>query len=121
MVLIDTSVWINHFHKSNSSLVDLLLENRVQIHPMVVGELACGSLRQRHEILPLLQMLPLAEPVSNAELLHFIESRQLFGQGIGWIDANLLASCVLSQSVLWTSDKSLLKCAQTLEVSHRQR
>jgi predicted nucleic acid-binding protein len=117
MVLVDTSVWINHFRKSDSILVDLLRDNQVCIHPMIVGELACGSLRQRDEILPLLQMLPMTIKPSHDEVLHFIEKRRFFGQGAGWVDMNLLASCVLSKSTLWTKDKSLLKLAQSLELT----
>lgn len=118
MVLVDTSVWIDHFRRSDSLLASLLRENRVQVHPMIIGELACGSLRQRNEILPLLQLLPLTETPSQDEVLHFVEKRRLFGQGVGWVDMNLLASCVLSGSTLWTRDKSLLKIAQMLELNY---
>lgn len=118
MILIDSSVWIDHFRRTNAHLVDLLQENCVIIHPMVIGELACGSLRQRNEILPLLQLLPLTESPSQDEVLHFIEKRRLFGQGVGWVDVNLLASCLLSDVTLWTNDKSLRKVAQILNLSY---
>jgi predicted nucleic acid-binding protein len=117
MILVDTSVWIDHFRRSNARLVDLLRENRVFIHPMVIGELACGSLRQRNEILPLLQLLPWAELLSHDEVLHFIEKRKLFGQGVGWVDVNLLASCLLSGAALWTNDKNLRKIAQIFNLN----
>jgi predicted nucleic acid-binding protein len=116
MILVDTSVWIDHFRRSNRLLNDLLRENRVLIHPMVIGELACGSLRQRTEILPLLQLLPATELPSQEEILHFIDKRNLFGQGIGWVDVNLLASCLLSNAALWTNDKSLKKLAKVLHL-----
>jgi predicted nucleic acid-binding protein len=120
MVLIDSSVWIEHFRRTDVHLVDLLRENRVLIHPMIIGELACGSLRQRSEILPLLQLLPLTESPSQDEVLHFIEKRRLSGQGVGWVDVNLLASCLLSDVVLWTNDKSLRKMAQTLNLNYEK-
>ena len=118
MILVDTSVWIDHFRRSVPVLVDILRENRVLIHPMIVGEIACGSLRQRSEILPLLQLLPLAESPSQEEALHFIEKQKLFGQGVGWVDVNLLASCRLSGSTIWTRDKSLLKVATALRLHY---
>jgi predicted nucleic acid-binding protein len=120
MVLVDSSVWIDHFRRTDVHLVDLLRENRVLIHPMIIGELACGSLRQRSEILPLLQLLPLTESPSQDEVLHFIEKRRLFGQGVGWVDVNLLASCLLSGVVLWTNDKSLWKMAQSLNLNYEK-
>jgi predicted nucleic acid-binding protein len=120
MVLIDSSVWIDHFRRTEVHLVDLLRENRVLVHPMIVGELACGSLRQRDEVLSLLQLLPLTESPSQDEVLHFIEKRRLFGQGVGWVDVNLLASCVLSGATLWTNDKSLRKIAQALNLNYER-
>ena len=114
LILVDTSVWIDHFRRTNAGLVDLLRENRVFVHPMVVGELACGSLRQRTEILPLIQLLPCAELPSQEEVLTFIDKRRLFGQGVGWVDVNLLASCLLSGAALWTNDKNLRKIAKVL-------
>lgn len=118
MILVDTSVWIDHFRGTDARLVDLLRENRVIVHPMVIGELACGSLRQRREILPLLQLLPLTESPSQDEALIFIEKRKIFGQGIGWVDVNLLASCLLSGACLWTKDKNLRKMAQVLNLEY---
>lgn len=118
MVLVDTSVWIDHFRYGENDLVELLRENGVFIHPLIVGELACGNLRQRTEILPLLQFLPEAELSSHSEVLQFVEKRELFGRGIGWIDAHLLASCMLSDSSLWTKDKSLLKIAKALKIAY---
>jgi predicted nucleic acid-binding protein len=118
MILVDTSVWIDHFRRTDARLVDLLRENRVILHPMVIGELACGSLRQRNEILPLLQLLPLTESPTQDEVLYFIENRRLFGQGVGWVDINLLASCLLSGAALWTKDKSLRKIAQILDLNY---
>jgi predicted nucleic acid-binding protein len=114
MVLVDSSIWIQHFRQSDDRLISLLRNNKVLAHPMVIGELACGSLKQRSEILPLLQLLPQADSPSQNEVLHFIDRRKIFGKGVGWVDVHLLASCVLSDALLWTSDKSLLKQAHQL-------
>jgi len=108
MILADTSVWIDHLREGDPRLVDLLGKGLVCTHPFVIGELACGTLSRRAEILSLLQALPQAARASDAEVLFFIEEHGLAGRGIGLIDAHLLAATRLSPPVLlWTRDRRL--------------
>lgn len=112
MILVDTSVWINHFRVSDSRLGALLQDDGVLAHPWVIGELALGQLSQRAEILGLLQNLPQASVATDAEVLNLIESRHLFGLGIGYVDAHLLAATMLTAGAgLWTRDKRLAAVA----------
>lgn len=117
MVLVDTSVWISHFRHGDSRLRELILEGDVLCHTLIIGELACGYLKNRAEILELLQSLPRCESVSLPEGLAFMESHALPGKGVGWIDANLLASALLSKVPLWTEDKRLHAIAVRLQVA----
>ena len=114
MTLVDTSVWVDHLRNGNSTLGDLLLRNEVTCHPMVIGELACGNLKNRKEILSLLHALPTIESVSDDEILFFVEENRLFGHGLGLVDIHLLASCALARMPLWTLDKRLQKSAADL-------
>ncbi|MBL8292900.1 MAG: PIN domain-containing protein [Bryobacterales bacterium] len=114
MVLADTSVWIEHFRHREPALVDLLSEGLVLIHPFVSGELACGNLKGRAAILSDLHALPPAKLASNAEVLQLIEDRRLWGRELGWIDAHLLASALLSNCRFWTLDIRLAKAAAEL-------
>lgn len=110
MILVDTSVWIDHFRRGNAELADALEREDVLTHPFVIGELACGDLKKRREILDLLAALPAAVVASDDETLHLIEERRLMGRGIGTIDAHLLASVALTEGArLWTLDKALLR------------
>ena len=118
MVLVDTSVWVDHLRRGNASLQARLLAEEVLCHPFVIGELACGSLRNRDEILSLLQALPPAVVADDAEALVFIERHRLMGLGIGLIDVHLLASALLSGARLWTLDKRLKAAAGRLGVAH---
>jgi predicted nucleic acid-binding protein len=117
MVLADTSVWIEHFRAREPALADRLSQGLVVMHPFVSGELACGNLKDRAAILSDLNALPQAKPASNEEVLHLIESRRLWGRGLGWIDAHLLASALLSNCRLWTLDTRLAKAAVELGLS----
>ena len=109
MILVDTSVWIDHFRATDEVLVALLSEGRVLTHPMVVGELALGNLHNRREVLGLLDRLPKAPVATDDEALLFIERRELMGRGIGYVDAHLLAATALAESgLLWTTDRRLL-------------
>ena len=118
MILVDTSVWIDHLRSGDERLADLLNRSQVVIHPFVIGELACGNLRQRDEVLRLLNDLPQAVVASQEEVLHLIEHRKLMGLGIGFIDAHLLASATLTDmAALWTRDKRLQKVARKLELA----
>lgn len=114
MVLADTSVWIEHFRRREPTLADRLSEGLVLMHPFVAGELACGNLKDRAAILSDLQALPQSGLASNAEVLRLIEDRRLWGRGLGWIDAHLLASALLSNCRFWTLDTRLAKTAGEL-------
>ena len=116
MLLVDTSVWIDHFRRGNSQLAALLNEGGVLTHPLVIGELACGRLTNRSKILGLLEALPSASVAEHEEVLHLLSNRRLHGRGLGWIDVHLLASALLSRCPLWTLDKSLISAARSLKV-----
>ena len=119
MILVDTSVWIDHFRATDEVLVALLSEGRVLTHPMVVGELALGNLHNRKEVLGLLDRLPKAPVATDDEVLLFIERRRLMGRGIGYVDAHLLAAAALAESgLLWTTDRRLLGVASELGLSY---
>jgi predicted nucleic acid-binding protein len=117
MILVDTSVWIDHFRRSNPTLVQYLAKGQVYGHEYVIGELACGNLKNRTEILALLRELPQALLAQNEEVLELLDSRRLFGKGVGWIDAHLLASALLNRAKLWTLDKKLASLALQLDIS----
>jgi len=119
MVLVDTSVWIAHFRKSDSKLKHLLMNADVACHDFIIGELACGHLKDRDEIIILLKSLPRTEKAEHIEILHFIDSHQLMGLGLGLVDIHILASAVLSRTPLWTLDKNLQKVSRKLDVFHK--
>ncbi len=112
MILVDTSVWVEHLRRGLPRLATLLQDGKVLIHPWVIGELACGNLRNRGDVLELLQGLPAAVVASDSEVLLLIEREQLMGLGIGYVDAHLLASAKLSHTKLWTQDRRLAALAQ---------
>lgn len=118
MVIVDTSIWVAHLRTGSSRLKTLLENGEVLCHPFVVGELACGHIRNRTEILSLLQSLPMAEVAGQDEALQFIESHRLMGVGLGLIDVHLLAAAFLSRSPVWTSDKYLKAASVRLDVSY---
>lgn len=118
-VLVDTSVWITHLSKGNAELRKLLDAGEVLAHPLVIGELACGNLKNRAEILALLRTLPSARVAGDAEVLAFIEVRKLVGKGLGLVDVHLLASAVLSRAPLWTVDRRLRDAAASLGLAYR--
>jgi hypothetical protein len=113
-VLADTSVWVEHLRRGNAALAVRLEAGRVLCHPFVIGELACGHLRRRGEILSLLAALPGVQPVEHEEAMAFTEAHQLMGAGLGWIDVHLLASCMVSNTVLWTLDRRLGTAARRM-------
>ena len=117
MILVDTSVWVDHLRKGIPLLADLLNSGEVATHPFVIGELACGHLRHRARILTLLGNLPSATMATHEEAMHTIETHSLQGSGIGWVDAHLLASALLSRTPIWTRDKPLLRAAEKLGIS----
>lgn len=104
------------FQTGSERLKALLLDGQVLCHPFVVGELACGTLQKRSEILSMLKALPAAHLLEHAEVLSFLEPRRLNGHGIGWVDAHLLASTLLTGCGLWTLDKPLRRAAADLNV-----
>ncbi len=117
MVLVDTSVWITHFRVGSGGLRDLLADGDVLCHPFVIGELACGTLRNRGEILGLLRALPQAGVVSDLEILDFIALHGLPGKGVGLVDVHLLASASLAKVPLWSEDKRLKGIARQMGVA----
>lgn len=117
MILVDTSVWVDHLRAGDGTLSDLLATGRVLAHPFVIGELALGNLRQRNLVLATLQDLPRASVATEQEVLHFIDRHALFGLGIGYVDAHLLAAVRLTAAALWTRDKRLLGVAERLGVA----
>ena len=116
MILVDTSVWIAHFREAGSKLPPLLSEGLVMVHPFVVGELACGNLKNRDRILSDLQALPPAVPATHEEALRLVGDRKVWGTGLGLIDAHLLASALLSGAELWTLDEKLDRAAAAASV-----
>ncbi len=121
MVLVDTSVWVSHFRETHDGLVDLLNKGEVACHPFIVGELACGSLKNRRNVISLLEALPMTILVDHEEVLAFIEGHGLMEKGLGYIDVHLLASAVLTGVPLWTFDKKLEKAAEGLYCRYRQK
>lgn len=120
MVLVDTSVWIDHLRRGVPALANLLDEGRVLMHPFILGELACGQLSSRDELLGLLRELPEAVVATPAEALGFIEPQTLMGKGIGYVDVHLLASAVLEGGArLWTRDKRLARIAEGMGLAYR--
>ena len=108
MILVDTSVWVDHLRKSNKVLAGQLDSGMVLVHPFVIGELALGNLKQRELVLNLLANLPQAAVATDAEVLKFVERHALFERGIGYVDVHLLAAVQLTAAaVLWTHDKRL--------------
>ena len=116
MVLADTSVWIQHFRHGEPRLAGLLSEGLVLIHPFIVGELACGSLKDRATVLAWLGQLPQATPATSTEALSFLEERRLWGRGLGWTDVHLLASANLAGCAFWTLDRRLTQAAKDLRI-----
>lgn len=115
MVLVDSSVWIEHLRHGSATLENLLVGLQVQSHPFIVGELALGSLRKRATILDALGNLPRVTQAHDAEVFQFIENHKLYGMGIGYVDAHLLTSVTLTPgTLLWTSDKKLEMAAGRL-------
>jgi len=118
MVLVDTAVWVSHLRDGNVGLEKLLNNGEVVSHPFIVGELACGNLKNRHEILSYLQSLPMTILAEDEEVLRFIENNQLMRKGLGYIDFHLIASAVLTDVPLWTFDKTLEKFTKKIGLNY---
>lgn len=120
MILVDTSVWVDHLRHGSAALADALNNALVLTHPFVIGELACGNLKNRLEVLDHLANLPQVPVATDIEVLHLIESHRLMGRGVGYIDIHLLASARLAESTLWSHDKRLVALATDLGVAFTQ-
>ncbi len=119
MILVDTSVWIDHLRAGDAELAALLNSSCVLMHPFVLGELACGNLRNRQEVLASFRGLPRVAVALDDEVLFFIEQHRLMGRGIGYIDAHLLAAVSLDRPArLWTRDKGLALVAADLGLTY---
>jgi predicted nucleic acid-binding protein len=120
LILVDTSVWVDHLRGGDEQLVDLLERSSVVMHPFVIGEIACGSLHDRVTVLELLQDLPAAAVAEGDEVLGFIDRHVLHGRGIGYVDVHLLASVALTEGAsLWTRDRRLRLVAEQLGCAYR--
>ena len=118
MVIVDTSIWVDHLRTGNKHLEKLLLNAKVISHEFIIGELACGILKNRSEILTLLQALPHAPTIDHQEFLHFIDMHQLMGRGIGLVDIYLLGSAQLANVSIWTADSRLKAAAKSLNLQY---
>ncbi|MHB9099063.1 MAG: type II toxin-antitoxin system VapC family toxin [Syntrophales bacterium] len=116
MVLVDTSVWVSHLRDGNAELANLLNDGRVLCHPLIVGELACGNLKDRAAILSFLQLLPMGIEAEHEEVLAFIENNRLMSKGLGYVDVHLITSAVLTDVSVWTFDKKLAQAADSLHI-----
>jgi predicted nucleic acid-binding protein len=118
MVLVDTSIWVSYLRDGNVGVEKLLSDGEVVCHPFILGELACGNLKNRYEILEYLQSFPMTILAEDEEVLQFIEDNQLMGKGLGYIDIHLMASAVLTDVPLWTLDKTLDKFAKKIGINY---
>ena len=118
MVLVDTSVWVSHLRDGNAELANLLNDGRVLCHPLIVGELACGNLKDRAVILSFLQLLPMSIEAEHDEVLSFIENNHLMGKGMGYVDFHLITSAVLTGVPVWTLDKKLAQATDSLHIKY---
>ncbi|MBN1382258.1 MAG: type II toxin-antitoxin system VapC family toxin [Deltaproteobacteria bacterium] len=119
MILVDTSVWISHLRDGNTELENLLNNGFVLCHPLIVGELACGNLKDRAVILSFLKLLPMSIEAEHEEVFSFIENKRLMGKGIGYVDAQLIASAALTGVPIWTLDKNLAQVADGLHIKYK--
>lgn len=118
-VLVDTSIWVAHFRNCNLGLVNLLQQDRVLIHPMVLGELACGTPPERTRTLADLSSLKQCQQPTWIEVMTFVEQHKLYGLGCGLVDMTLLASALITRAQLWTLDKRLASLATRLQINHQ--
>jgi hypothetical protein len=107
VILVDTSVWVDHLRRGNTALVSLLEAGDVATHPFVIGELACGQIRARRQLLAMLAGLPEVKTLAHDEVVHYLHAHRLEERGLGWIDVHLLAAAALAGVRLWTLDRRL--------------
>jgi len=117
VILVDTSVWVDHLRAADRRLAGLLEDGQVLCHPYVVGELACGNLRRRAEVLALLAALPRLPALPTEEVMRFVDGHRLMGKGLGWVDVHLLAAAFASRETLWTKDRRLADAANRLGIA----
>lgn len=115
-MLVDTSVWIDHFRRSRPVLAAALERGDVECHDFIIGEFACGTLPRRDEVLTLMQALPRVAAVTHAEAMALVAERRLWGRGVGWVDVSLLAAALVSGTRLWTLDRPLEAIARELHI-----
>ena len=118
MVLVDASVWVSHLRESHPGMVSLLNDADVVCHPFIIGELSCGNLMNRSEILSLLHSLPMVDQVEHEEVLQFVKINDLMGRELGYVDVHLLASAVLFGASIWTLDRKFRAVSSELGVCH---
>jgi predicted nucleic acid-binding protein len=118
MVIVDTSIWVDHLYKGNSELEYLLNENKAATHPFIIGELACGAMKNRNLIVSLLIALPTSDSVTQEEFLLFIEKNKLYGRGLGFVDIHILASAAISNYKIFTRDKDLIAASEKLGIKY---
>jgi len=117
VILVDTSVWVDHLRRRNAMLADRLGRGEVVCHPFVIGEMSLGSLRNRDEVLSLLSELPMASLIPHNEVLALVHRLDLAGRGVGWVDVHLIASAVVDRLRLWTLDRRLASVARAVDLS----
>ncbi len=118
MILVDTSLWVEHLRSGRADLAKMLESGFACTHDFVIGEIACGTPPQRAEHVSLMQFLPRLDSVTSEEILHFIERRHLMGRGLGYVDVHLLAACVLHGARMWTQDRPLRRAAVDAGVAY---
>ena len=119
MVIVDTSIWVTHLRQGSRQLEKLLMSAEVMCHPFIIDELACGHLKNRNEIISLLQSFPMAPTIEFDEFLFFIDRNHLMGKGVGFVDVHLLASAQLTGVPMWTADKRLKSATDQLELAFK--
>jgi predicted nucleic acid-binding protein len=117
MILLDTSVWLDHLRRGDALVVQVLESGQACAHPFVIGELACGNLKSRVQVIELLRALPQLSSAADDEVLYFIDRHKLMGRGIGYVDAHLLAATVIAAARLWTRDRRLRDVAAGLGIA----
>jgi predicted nucleic acid-binding protein len=120
MILLDTSVWVDHLRQGDAAAVRLLESGQAGAHAFVIGELACGNLKSRVRVIELIQSLPRLPMATDDEVLYFVERHRLIGRGIGYVDVHLLAAAAIGRAPLWTRDKRLREIAAELGVAYRE-